>query len=256
MTRSSTPPRLAPALLAAPLSLVLGACGGGVAEAKVPEGQGAKNGERQGAAIVLTDRIVEVQGGIGEQNMKSAQEKMLEYDEQSHDPIWILINSGGGSVEAGLILIDTMRGIESPMHCLVESKAYSMAAIILSFCDRRLALPHATIMLHEASYGTAGEDPSNRARLDFLARYLDRLHVEIAERLGMPVDKYRARIRDAWWLLADDAKKVGVVHDIASRIEFRRIPVAQTEIKTTQSLQVSTHEVPAGAGTKIPKRRD
>ena len=200
---------------------------------------------KSSGTVGLTDRVITLDGGIASSMIKKAQEKVLELDQQSHAPIWVLINSGGGSVEAGLVLIDTMRAVDSPFHCVVESKAYSMAAIILTFCDVRMALEHATIMRHEASYGTAGEDPSNRSRLDFLTRYLDGLHVEIAQRLKMPVDKYRAKIRDAWWLLAPEAYKVGVVHRVVQRIERSKPAVERTEEKTTVTTQVTTHDVPA-----------
>ncbi len=245
-----TPP--ARPLLALLVALVIAACGATPAEARKKK---RSSDDGKGLRIELTDRTVSLSGGIAEPLIKKAQKQMLELDEQSHEPIWVLINSGGGSVEAGLVLIDTMRAIESPTHCLVESKAYSMAAITLAFCDKRYALPHATIMLHEASYGTAGEDPSNRARLDFLARYLDGLHVEIARRLGMKTEVYRAKIRDAWWLLASEALTAGVVEGIPTRIDFVKLPVARTEAKTTRALQVTTQDAVPAADT-IPKRRD
>ncbi len=231
------------------------------AQAQTPRQSGptaAKPGKGKSVkgAVTFTNRVAVLNGGIGAPMIQKAQSRLLELDEQSHAPIWLRINSGGGSVEAGLVLIDTMEGIESPIHCVVESKAYSMAAIILTFCERRYALPHATIMMHEASYGTAGEDPSNRSRLDFLARYLDRLHVQIAKRLKMPVDGYRAKIRDAWWLLADEAMKAGVIDEVIVDIEYLEYPLERTEEKTTVTLQRTTQEIPEALRAKtVPKRR-
>ncbi len=208
------------------------------------------------STITLSNRTISLNGGIASSMIQKAQGKLLEFDEKSSQPIWIRINSGGGSVEAGLVLIDTMQAINSPVYCVVESKAYSMAAIILTFCQRRYALRHATIMLHEASYGTAGEDPSNRSRLDFLTRYLDRLHVRIAERLQMPVKAYRARIRDAWWLIAPEAKKAGVVDEVVAHVDFVSPPMERTEEKTTVTTQETTQEVPSHLRkVSIPKRR-
>lgn len=219
-------------------------------------GKASSPGNAKHGAVTFTNRVAALNGGIGAPMIQKAQAHLLEFDEQSHEPIWLRINSGGGSVEAGLVLIDTMQGIKSPIHCVVESKAYSMAAIILAFCDRRYALPHGTIMMHEASYGTAGEDPSNRSRLDFLARYLDQLHVQIAKRLKMPVDGYRARIRDAWWLLADEAMKAGVIDEVIVDIEYLEYPIERTEEKTTITLQRTTQEIPEALRTKkVPKRR-
>ncbi len=206
--------------------------------------------------VTWTNRTIDLNGSIGRQMIQKAQSQLLKLDEKSHDPVWLRINSGGGSVDAGLILIDTMNAIESPVYCVVESKAYSMAAIILTFCERRYALEHATIMLHEASYGTAGEDPTIRSRLEFLTRYLDMLHVEIAKKLGMPADVYRARIRDAWWLMADEAKKAGVVDEVVARIDYVTPATEQTESKTTVKSNRTHHDVPSETRrTRIKKRR-
>ncbi len=252
MTSRSLPRRRAAAV-----SLALGCALLTVGVAAAPASAKAKDPAAEKGRIELTSRMFRVDGGISDGLMQKAQKAVLDFNEQSHEPIWLVINSGGGSVEAGLVLIDTMRSLESPIYCLVESKAYSMGAIILAFCDKRYALDHATIMLHEASYGTAGEDPTNRSRLDFLARYLDGLHVEIAARLKMAPDKYRARIRDAWWLLASEAEKAGVIDAVATSIGYSELTVEVTEDKTTTATQETSHEVRSLPATQtIPKRRD
>jgi len=217
-------------------------------------GSHARAAKPEGAHIQLNDRVVDLNGGIGMAMIKKAQSSLLELDAQSHAPIWLRINSGGGSVEAGLILIDTMKALQSPVKCLVESKAYSMAAIILVFCAEKYVMPHATLMLHEASYGTAGEDPTNRARLDFLSNYLDSIHEEIAAALGMPVTTYRKKIRDAWWIMSKEATREGIVDGIVTRMDYRKTPVTQTETKDTLSVQETTIDI-GGDQPVIPKRR-
>tara|TARA_B100000674_G_C37784156_1_gene888603 strand:+ start:270 stop:1019 length:750 start_codon:yes stop_codon:yes gene_type:complete len=207
--------------------------------------------------ITLTNRIVELNGPVGFSMIKSAQKKFVKLNAQSNDPIWIRINSPGGSVDAGLILIDTFRASKSPVYCLVESKAYSMAAITLLFCDRKYALDHATIMLHEASYGTMGEDPSNRSRIEFLTNYLDKMHRELAKRVGMSHDKYREKIRDAWWLMADEAEKAGIVDAVVKEIRYSKFALKRIEEKSTVTKRTKTQLLPAAiTEEKIPKRRD
>ena len=205
---------------------------------------------------MLTERTVDVVGGISDASMTKAQAALYKLDEASHDPVWIRINSGGGSVQAGLILLDTMKALKSPTYCLVESKAYSMAAILLVFCDKRLALDHATIMLHEASFGLSGEDPTNRSRMKFVTNYLDGLHKEIAAVLRMDEKAYRAKLRDAWWLLADEAVEANIIDGVVRHIEYSRGVATTTETKTTRSYHKVIQEVPAAkTGDAIPKRR-
>lgn len=208
-----------------------------------------------GPEVVISNRLIDVSGGVTFDSMKGAQKKLLELDAEGNEPIWIRINSPGGSVDAGLILIDTLKAVDSPVHCIVESSAYSMAAILLTYCDKKYGMPHATFMLHEASYGTAGEDPSNRSKLDFLTKYLDRLHEEIAKNLKMDLKKYRARIRDAWWMLADEAKSIGLIDQIITNLSFEEVTVEKSEEKKTVTWTEDKEQRPESA-PKIPKRKD
>ncbi len=239
------------ARLALLLSLIaaLTACSAGNVHAR-----GKKSKKTASQSITLTDRIVDLNGPITDSMILKAQTKLYKLDEASHEPVWIRINSGGGSVQAGLILLDTMKALKSPTRCLVESKAYSMAAILLVFCDQRYALDHATIMLHEASFGLQGEDPTNRSRMDFITKYLDSIHVEIAQILDMKVNDYRAKLRDAWWLLADEALDAHIIDSIVHHIVYASGVTTVTETKTTRTYSHSKQEAPSQKA-KIPKRR-
>lgn len=255
MDRSLSPvtSSLGASLLGAALLMLATACGSTQAAQAAPPKKA--DGGRSGKTVVVTDRNVEINEGISMGSVKKAQAKLLEYDGQSDAPIWVILNSPGGSVDAGLILIDTMRAIRSPVYCVVESKAYSMAAIMLVFCDKRYGYPHSTYMLHEASYGTVGEDPSNRSKLDFLTRYLDRVHEEIAKRLKLELGVYRNKIRDAWWLLADEAEKIGLIDEIITDMTYYEFPVEKTEEKRTVTYSFDPEEQPIEL-PEIPKRRD
>jgi len=227
----------------------LAACASGPAHAAQ-----SRDSSARGEQVVISDRVIDINAAISLGVVKKAQKQLLEYDAQGHDPVWIRINSPGGSVDAGLILIDTMKAVESPINCIVESKAYSMAAIILTYCDGRYGYPHSTYMLHEASYGTVGDDPSNRSKLEFLTKYLDGVHEEIAKNIGMDTKKYRARIRDAWWLLSDEALEIGLIQQVITNMAQMEFPVEKTEIKRTVTSGSALDTV--AEPPKIPKRRD
>jgi ATP-dependent Clp protease protease subunit len=185
--------------------------------------------------VELTERQVMLSGPVTDTTVSKIVKEILQFDAQSADPIWLLMDSPGGSVEAGLVLIDVMKSIRSPIYCIVISKAFSMGAIITVFAKKRLIFPHATMMFHEASYGAIGEDPSIRSRIEFSTRYLDGLHVEIAKAIGMPLEKYRKRIRDAWWVMADEAVKEGVIEAIVTKVSYREQPEEQVEVKRTRT---------------------
>jgi ATP-dependent Clp protease protease subunit len=184
-------------------------------------------------ALELTNRSVDLIGKVDTKEVREAVKQILELDDISSDPIFLRIDSPGGSVEAGFVLVDTILAVDSPVYAVIESKAYSMAAIIAIFCDRRYMLPHATMMFHEASYGTLGEDPSIRSKVEFNIRYLDRMHREIAQRIGMELHDYRQKIRDGWWMMADEALRAGVVDEVVDKLTYSKLFVEKTEIKTT-----------------------
>lgn len=70
-------------------------------------------------------------------------------DAISHDPIYLVIDSQGGSVSAGLNIIDMMKQVKSPV-VTIGRNCFSMAAIVLAAGTpgRRLVYPHSSVMLH------------------------------------------------------------------------------------------------------------
>ena len=243
--------RIAAIISMASMAVLLTACGSTAQAAK------KKVAKNTSGAIELSARTVDMIGGVSSSQIKKIQKKMLEFAAQSSDPIWLRIDTPGGSVGAGLILINTFEALEAPVYCLVEGKAYSMGAILLTYCDRKYGYRHSTYMMHEASYGTSGEDPQNRSKFEFLTGYLDRLHHEVAKNIGMDHDTYRPKIRDAWWLLADEAKRVGLIDAIVDKITYNAGQTLKHETKETLTREQKLQTYPDGtAAPKIPKRSD
>jgi ATP-dependent Clp protease protease subunit len=208
----------------------------------------------QSITIELTDRMVRISGGINSKSISKAVKEILKLDGESHDPIWLMMDSYGGSVGAGYILIDVMKAIKSPVYAVVTSKAYSMGAIITIHCEKRYIYPHATMMLHEASYGALGEDPSIRSRIEFNTKYLDRLHIELAKIMKMNFKKYRARIRDAWWVLAPEAVKARMVDAVVTKVTFKKLTKTTLEIKRTSIFKKRRVVRPNGDNGKLIKK--
>ncbi|NJL86703.1 MAG: ATP-dependent Clp protease proteolytic subunit, partial [Leptolyngbyaceae cyanobacterium SM1_1_3] len=79
----------------------------------------------------------------------------LDSDDPSK-PIYLYINSPGGSVTAGMAIYDTMQYIKSDVITICLGLAASMGAFLLAAGTKgkRLALPHARIMIHQPMGGT------------------------------------------------------------------------------------------------------
>lgn len=73
-------------------------------------------------------------------------------------PIYLYINSPGGSVTAGMAIYDTMQYIKSEVITICVGLAASMGSFLLAAGTpgKRLALPHARIMIHQPLGGTGG----------------------------------------------------------------------------------------------------
>ena len=101
---------------------------------------------------LLKDRIVFVGGEIDDSMAHAIVAQLLFL--QAQDPkreVSMYINSPGGSVTAGLAILDTMKMVKCPVATYCVGQASSMGAILLASGDkgRRYALPHARIMVHQ-----------------------------------------------------------------------------------------------------------
>ena len=108
---------------------------------------------------LLRERIVCVHGPVTDQmaSVVTAQLLFLEA-EAPQKPLYMYINSPGGSVSAGLAMYDTMQYIQPTVHTIAMGQAASMGSLLLAGGSPgcRLALPNATIMLHQPSGGAQG----------------------------------------------------------------------------------------------------
>jgi ATP-dependent Clp protease protease subunit len=108
---------------------------------------------------LLRDRVILLEGEVHDQmaNLIVAQLLFLE-SENSDKDISIYINSPGGSVTAGLAILDTMKFIKPDVHTIVMGHACSMGSLLASSGTKgkRFMLPRARHMIHQVSSGTRG----------------------------------------------------------------------------------------------------
>ena len=81
---------------------------------------------------LLKNRIVFLNGEVDDESSYDVITKLLYLDSVNHDDISLYINSPGGSVMAGLAIIDSLEIIKSKVATYCIGSAYSMAAVILS----------------------------------------------------------------------------------------------------------------------------
>jgi len=127
---------------------------------------------------LLKDRIVLLGSAITDEvaNIITAQLLFLESEDPERD-IHFYINSGGGSVTAGLAIYDTMQYVRPDISTLCLGQAASMAAWLLAAGakGKRYALPHSRIMIHQPLGGVQGQ----AIDIDIQAREILRLREQL-----------------------------------------------------------------------------
>ena len=116
--------------------------------------EGSGNGERAYDIYsrLLKENIIFI-GDVIDDEMANAVVGQLLYLQEEVEPIKIYINSPGGSITAGLAILDTMNFIRPAIHTYCIGQAASMAAVILAAGKKgkRFSLPHSRIMIHQPS---------------------------------------------------------------------------------------------------------
>ena len=125
--------------------------------------------------------------------------------EDGTDPILMVINSGGGDILAGAMIIDAMQECSHPVDTLDIGEAQSMAAMIFEYGHHREMWPRALLMMHDARLTIGGSPQQARNTLNMVDRYISELEHYVAARAELTYQQYRARASDIWYLRADEA---------------------------------------------------
>ena len=146
-------------------------------------------------------------------NALVAQMLYLDSDDNSK-PIYLYINSPGGSVTAGLAIFDTMQYVKSDVVTICVGLAASMGAFLLAAGTKgkRLALPHSRIMIHQPLGGTSQRQASDiEIEAREILRIKDMLNHSMADMTGQPFAKIEKDTDRDYFLSAAEAKEYGLI---------------------------------------------
>lgn len=171
---------------------------------------------------LLKDRIVMVTGPV-EDNMANAiiaQLLFLEAQDNTKD-IYMYINTPGGSVSAGLAIVDTMNFIKSDVQTIVMGMAASMGTIIASSGakGKRFMLPHAEYMIHQPMGGTGGgtQQTDMAIAAEHLLNTRKTLEEILAANSGQTLKKIHADAERDNWMTAEETLKYGFIDAIMAQ---------------------------------------
>jgi ATP-dependent Clp protease protease subunit len=161
------------------------------------------------------ERILFLGGEVSDGVANSLVAQMLYLDsEDNSKPIYLYINSPGGSVTAGLAIYDTMQYVKSDVVTICVGLAASMGAFLLGAGTKgkRLALPHARIMIHQPLGGTSQRQASDiEIEAREILRIKDMLNHSMADMTGQPFEKIEKDTDRDYFLSAAEAVEYGLI---------------------------------------------
>jgi ATP-dependent Clp protease protease subunit len=166
---------------------------------------------------LLKDRIIFLGDAIDEHvaNIIVAQLLFLESQDKTKD-IKLYINSPGGSVTAGLAIMDTMNYIKPDVATICIGMAASMGAVLLSAGKKgkRFALPNAEVMIHQVMGGAEGQASDIKIRAERILKMKDMLNKVLSDNTGQPLAKVEKDADRDYFMSADEALKYGLIDKI------------------------------------------
>ncbi len=166
---------------------------------------------------LLKERIIFLNGPVNDTvaSLVCAQLLFLESENPSKD-ISVYINSPGGVVTAGLAIYDTMQYIRPQVSTLCLGQAASMGSLLLcaGAKDRRFALPHARVMIHQPSGGVQGQASDIEIQAREILDMRKRLNEIYVKHTGQPLEVIEQKVDRDTFLSAEEAKAFGLIDDV------------------------------------------
>lgn len=166
---------------------------------------------------LLRERIIFLNGPVDDAaaSLVCAQLLFLEAENRKK-PAFLYINSPGGDVASGLAIYDTMQLVRCPVSTLCMGMAASMGSFLLMAGEpgERIALPNASIMLHQPSGAFKGQASDIERHAEDITQTKRRLNELYAQHCGRTYDEVEQTLDRDHFMTAEEARSWGVVDKV------------------------------------------
>ena len=166
-------------------------------------------------------RVLVINGEINDDLCTQACIALLQMEsENDSEDITIMLNSPGGSVQAGFMLIDTIRVLKCDVEVIVMGLAASMGAMVLmaGTKGKRRALPHARIMLHQPIGGAQLMQASD---FEITAREMGKVKKDVYDFICSCTGRSFSQVSEDCdrdhWMTVQEAISYGIIDDVVSK---------------------------------------
>ncbi|MBC23538.1 MAG: ATP-dependent Clp protease proteolytic subunit [Phycisphaerae bacterium] len=168
---------------------------------------------------LLNDRIVFVGGPVADEmaNLIVAQLLFLSNEDPEAD-VSLYINSPGGSVTAGLGIVDTINFIPCDVSTYIIGQAASMGSVIA--CSgtkgKRHALPNAENLMHQPLIGGVLEGQATDLEIEarHIMRMRDSIYGIYTEATGQPLETIERDCERNKWLTSEEMLEYGLIDSV------------------------------------------
>ncbi len=174
---------------------------------------------------LLEDRIVFIGSEISDVIANSVTAQLLFLQKENrHQDIQIFINSPGGSVTAGLAILDVMRYVPCDIATYCIGQASSMGAVLLGAGTKgkRHALPNARIMIHQPWGGAQGTAIDIGIQAQEIGRMKKTLNQILADSCGKTLAEIEKDSDRDFFMSAEEAKAYGIIDELIEPVKAEK----------------------------------
>ena len=180
-----------------------------------------QNGERSYDIFsrLLKDRIILLSGEIDDNLSNIIVSELLYLDSLNHDDISLYINSPGGSITAGMAIMDTMNFIKSDVSTICIGMSASMGAFLLS-CGKkgkRYILPNAEVMIHQPLGGVEGQATEIKIVAERILKLKKKLNTILSKNTNKNIKQIEKDTERDYFLDAKEALEYGIIDRIIEK---------------------------------------
>ena len=136
----------------------------------------------------------------------------------AQDPIFLYISSPGGSIDAGMAIVDAIKSIDREVHTFCMGLSASMAAVIFSCGSRRFMYPASRLMIHDPLIEqTGGNALQLKAVSDSLLEHRDKIGRLLARNTGKTLEEILELTSKDTYFNAEEAVKFGLADQIYTK---------------------------------------
>lgn len=166
--------------------------------------------------LFLNSRMINLSGEIDDELAQNIKNQLLCLDSLKNDDITLIIDSLGGSIKSGLIIVDTMKTIKSKVNTIVNGTAASMASIVLAVGEKRIAHEHSRIMIHQPLASFQGKFDDINTQYSELIKTKNEIYELLAKASNKDIGTIENDCKTNYWMTAIEAKEYGLIDEILS----------------------------------------